>query len=77
MWEYLFITTTTDLGTATVFRPDGGTRIIPAQHIVVTLNQLGQQGWELVQRNVAQSGLITYIMKRPKPVEPTEPRPAA
>ena len=71
MWEYLLITTTTDVGSATVLRPDGGIGTLPPQHIVITLNQFGHEGWELLQRNVAQSGLITYIMKRRKTADIT------
>ena len=38
----------------------------PIREFFLDLNRIHKwdQGWELLQRNVAQSGLITYIMKR-------------
>ena len=63
-WEYIFVTATNS-GATTITRPDGAKDIVPDQHILVTLNALGKEGWELVQgvANPDSSG-TTYLMKR-------------
>jgi hypothetical protein len=69
-WVYMSIKVSNKGGT-TVMRPDGGQFVVPDEHISVTLNKFGKEGWELVQSdpNPDSSG-STYIMKRPAPPTP-------
>jgi len=63
-WAYTFITVS-NKGKTEILRPDGAKSEILNEHINVTLNKLGADGWELVQSgtNTDSSG-STYILKR-------------
>jgi hypothetical protein len=66
-WQYIFVTVTNS-GETHILNPDAGKGVALDKHILVTLNSLGQEGWELVQGNVnPDSSGLTYIMKRPAP----------
>jgi hypothetical protein len=52
-------------GETNVLKPDGGINHVPSEPIIVTLNKLGADGWELVQGGVnADSSGFIYMLKR-------------
>ena len=64
-WEYMFITVS-NTGDIRVLDNHGKPGLAPEKgHILGALNELGAQGWELVQGGPNQdSSGATYVMKR-------------
>ena len=64
-WEYIFVRVPKN-GATIVWKPKGDPVTVANEHIFVTLNNLGREGWELIQGHVtSDSNETAYLLKRP------------